>query len=547
MDGVRLRENWKIIEPKIKYDKYDTITDKILKIRGIKNKEKFINPSDDDINNPFLLSNMSEAVEKIINAINNNLKIGIYSDIDCDGVTSATIMYKYLKHYDINPMILYHQRNKNHGVIISNVPKDLDLLIIVDSSSNSAKECSVLSKNMDIIVLDHHNFERKNPYATIVNPQYNDYLNKFLSGAGVVYQTCKAIDEEMLQSYADNYIDICAVGLIGDVMNVTSPETRALIHKGLLKIHNNCDKNLLAILKSLKKEYKPNTTTIGFYLVPFINAIIRLGKIEDILEILTTDDEKRLKELIKSCSGMNDKRKTLQSDIAEEIDSIIDTSHKIIIVDVTELESPKTLNGLIANTVAQKYQKPTIVVSLDNDTKILNGSGRNYGNDFDFKEILSKTGLFESVGGHSGAFGVEFKPENLNPILEKVDSELEHLKQEYVIEADMIIDTKDITWDLLYEIQRLSFISGEGFKEPMFIIEGLSVGDVKTMKEVHLKFNAEDLECVKFNVTLDEIENVQNALCVDVLGTLSVNAWYNFGTKQNIKTKQVMIKDLEVY
>jgi single-stranded-DNA-specific exonuclease len=547
MDGVRLKENWKIIEPKIKYDKQDTITNKILGIRGIENKNKFLNPSDDDINNPFLLSNMKEAVEKIVNAINNNLSIGIYADIDTDGVTSATIMYKYLKHYDINPTILYHQRNKNHGVIISNVPKDLDLLIIVDSSSNSAKECSVLSKNMDIIVLDHHDFERKNPYAIIVNPQYNDYPNKFLSGAGVVYQTCRAIDEEMLQFYADNYIDICAVGLIGDVMNVISPETRALIYKGLLKIHNNCDKNILAILKNLKKEYKPNATTIGFYLVPFINAIIRLGKIEDVLEILTTDDEKRLKELIKSCSGMNDKRKTLQSDIADKIDNIIDLTHKIIIVDVTELDSPKTLNGLIANTIAQKYQKPTIVVSLDTDTNLLNGSGRNYGNEFDFKEILVQIGLFESVGGHSGAFGVEFKPENLNLILNKVDTELEHLKQEYVIEADMIIDIKDITWDLLNEIQRLSFITGEGFKEPMFIIENLPVGDVKTMKEVHLKFNAEELECVKFNVASDEIEEVENAICVDVLGSLSINSWYNFGTKETIRTKQVMIKDLVTY
>jgi single-stranded-DNA-specific exonuclease len=352
---------------------------------------------------------------------------------------------------------------------------------------------------------------------------------------------------EMMEFYADNYIDICAVGLIGDVMNVANPETRALIHKGLLKIHNDCDKNLMAILKSLKKEYKPNATTIGFYLVPFINAVIRLGKIEDILEILTTEDADRLKELIKSCSGKNEERKFLQSDIVDKIDSFVDLTHKIIIADVTDLKTNKTLNGLIANSIAQKYQKPTLIVSLDDNTKLLNGSGRNYGNEFDFKEILSQTRLFESVGGHSGAFGVEFKPENLNDIYEKVDYELENLKQEYIIEADMIINIEDITWDLLYEIQRLSFITGEGFREPNFIIEGLPVGDVKVMKEVHLKFNAEDLECVKFNVTSDEISNVENTLCVDVLGNLGINSWYNFGTKQTIKTKQVMIKDMKIY
>jgi single-stranded-DNA-specific exonuclease len=488
-----------------------------------------------------------EAVEKIVNAISNHSNIGVYADIDCDGVTSATEMYKYLKNFDINPKLLYHQRKDNHGVIINNVPKDLDLLIIVDSSSNNAKECSVLSKDIDIVILDHHQKERNNPYAIIVNPQYNEYPNKYLSGAGVVYQTCKAIDEEMLTDYADEYLDLCAVGLIGDVMNVTNPETRALINKGLQKIHNNCDENIKAVLKSLKKEYKPNATTIGFYLVPFINAIIRLGKIEDILEILTTDDEKRLKELIKSSGGMNDKRKTLQNDIVEEIDKIVDNNHKIIIADVTKLNSPKTMNGLIANSIAQKYQKPTIVVNLDTVTNMLNGSGRNYGNDFDFKEILENTQLFESVGGHSGAFGVEFKPENINKILEAVDFELENLKQEYSVEADMVIDVNDITWNFLYELQNLSFITGEGFKEPMFIIEGLPINEVKTMKDVHLKLTADDLECVKFNVSPEEIKQVEEALSIDVLGSLSINSWYNFGTKQTIRTKQVMIKDIDIF
>ena len=394
-----LKQNWKVLEPKEEYNEYDSMTDKILKIRGIKDKERFLKPSDNNINSPWELSNMELAVEKIVNAINNKLIVGIYGDIDTDGVTSLTIKYKYLTDCGLNPIILYHQRNKGHGVIVDNVPKNLDLLIIVDSSSNSVEECKELSKDMDVVILDHHNIEKDNPYAIVVNPQCNNYPNKNLSGAGVVYQTCKAIDEEMLTFYADNYIDICAVGLVGDMMDVSDPETRALIQKGLLKIHNNCDKSLKAILKHLKKEYKPNATTIAFYLVPFINSIIRLGKIEDIIEILTTEDEKRLKVLIKTCGGMNDKRKVLQAEIVEKIESIINLDHKIIIVDVTELGANTTLNGLIAQNVAQKYQRPTLVVSLDKETGTLGGSGRGYGNEFDFKEALSRTELFESVEG----------------------------------------------------------------------------------------------------------------------------------------------------
>lgn len=394
-----MKNNWKIAKPIEEYTEYDSITDKILKIRGIEDKDRFINPREDDINDPYNLSNMELAVDKIANTIENNLSVGIYADIDCDGVTSATIMYKCLKNHGIKSQLLYHQKKQGHGVIVNNVPKEIDLLIIVDSSSNSIKECEELNSDMDIIILDHHPMTENNSYAIVVNPQCNDYSNKFLSGAGVVYQTCKAIDDRLFTSFADEYTDICAVGLLGDMMNIVEPETRALIQKGMNKIHNDCDMNLKLILKHLKKDYKPTTTDISFYLVPFINAVIRLGKIENILEILTSNNEENVKKLIKSCSDINDKRKTIQGNVIEEIDKMINLNHKIIIVDVTDLKSPISLNGLIANNIAQKYQKPTLVVSLDKDTNTLCGSGRNYGNAFDFKEILSATKLFELVEG----------------------------------------------------------------------------------------------------------------------------------------------------
>ena len=545
--GVSLKETWKLLSEGKDIKSYHSMTDMILDIRGIENKETFLNPKETDVNSPWYLSNMKRAVDTIIDAIENNLTIGIYADIDADGVTSTDIMYKYLKNFNIEPVLIYHQRKENHGIKVENVPEDLDLLIIVDSSSNSTEECFLLSKSMNIVILDHHEFEKDNPYAIIVNPQYNDYPNKYLSGAGVVYQVCKAIDEIMLTDFADKYIDIACVGLIGDMMDVTNPETRYLIYKGLLKIHNNCDKNLMAILKNLKKDYKPNATTIGFYLVPFINSIIRLGKIETILEILTTEDDKNLKKLIKASSNKNEERKEIQSDIVEKIDNIIDLSHKIIIVNVSELKANKTLNGLIAQNVAQKYQKPTLVVSLDNETNMFVGSGRGYGNAFDFRQLLSDTNLFENASGHPSAFGVEFSPDNLEKIFEFIDTELENLKQDYKIEADIAINVEDITWDLAYEMQKLSFITGKGFKEPLFIIEDLPVGAVKTMKDIHLKFNAEDLECVKFNVSESEIDEVKNALCIDVLGSIGVNSWYNFGTKQTIRSKQVLATDVQVY
>jgi single-stranded-DNA-specific exonuclease len=541
-----LKNNWKIVNPKEQYSEYDSITDKILKIRGIKDKNKLINPSKNDINNPFLLSNMKLAVNKILNAIKNKQKIGIYADIDCDGVTSLAIMYKYLKNYGIEAQIIYHQRKLGHGVIIDNVPKDLNLLIIVDSSSNRVDECKELSNLMDVVILDHHP-ALDNKYATIVNPHCNNYPNKYLSGAGVVYQICRAIDSKTSNDFSNEYIDLCAIGLIGDMMNVLEPETRVLIQKGLCKIHSDCDLNLKAILKHLKKDFKPTTIDIAFYLVPFINSIIRLGKIEDIIEILISNDKDNIKKLIKNCSEINDKRKVVQSGLIEKIDEIINLDHKIIIVDISDFNSLSALNGLIANNIAQKYQKPTLIVSLDKETGFLSGSGRNYGNSFDFKQLLSDTKLFEMVEGHPNSFGLEFIPDNLEKIFEIVDKTLEFIDQNYVIEADMLLDIEDITWGLLHEIEKLSFITGEGFKEPLFIIKGLSVENIKIMKDIHIKFDSDELECVKFNVTPEEISNISNAIFVDVVGSIGINSWYNFSTKEVVKKKQILIKDIEVF
>lgn len=546
--GGKLKENWKKLKPSIEYNEFDSITDKLLKIRGLyEDKDTFLNPSLSNISSPWELSNMSDAVDRIVDAIKCNLRIGIYADCDTDGVTSLAIMYKYLLNFDVSPIVLYHQRDKGHSMIVENIPKDLDLLIVVDSSTNDVKECKDLSDNMEIIILDHHPSTVLNPFAIIVNPQCNDYKNKALSGAGVVYQTCRAIDDQLKTSFADNYLDLCAVGMLGDMMEVTSPESRAIMHFGLLKIQKDCDNSLKFILKFLKKENKPDSTSISFYVVPFINSIIRLGKIENIIDILISNDEKTIKGLLKICGGMNEERKDLQARIVNQIESNIDLSNKIIILDVSDFDVKTTLNGLVANNIAQKYQKPTLIVSMDNETNTLKGSGRNYGNDFDLKTLLLNSKLFSIVAGHESAFGVEFLKSDTENIYKYVNSELENISQDYIIEYDIQIDSKDIRWDILNDIQKLSFVTGQGFPNPLFVVENLSVDNFKIMKDIHVKFTSDDLDCVKFNISEEEVNEISESMFVDVVGSLGINAWYNFGTRKMITNKQILIKDAKTY
>lgn len=94
---------------------------------------------------------------------------------------------------------------------------------------------------------------------------------------------------------------------------------------------------------------------------------------------------------------------------------------------------------------------------------------------------------------------------------------------------------------------KLTFVVGEGFKEPQFLIKGMFKTDYKVMKEIHVKLSTQDFDCVKFNLSEDEVNHLINAFCFDVIGGLSINSWYNFKTKQTTKTKQIMISDINVY
>lgn len=538
---------YKIKEPKIEFNKDDSIIDKVLKIRGIQNKEEFLFPSKNVLHSYWGLSNMKDAVKTITYAMQNNFEIGIYGDIDTDGVTSLAIIYHYLRKYDINPVKIYHQRKDGHGVIVNNVPKDLDLLIIVDSSTNSVKECEELSKDMNIIILDHHESDKNNPYAIIVNPQINDYPNKYLSGAGVCYKFCQAIDEVLEKDYAKDLIDFCAIGLIGDMMNVAELETRRLILEGIFKIHNNCSTQLKLLLKHLKKDYKPNTTDISFYVVPFINSIIRLNQIEDAITILTSDDEKNIKSTIKQCDKLNKQRKKIQAELVKKVDKKIDHSHKTIFVIMDDIkEESKTLNGLVANNIMQKYKKPTFILNTNIEKNTYVGSGRSLGS-VDVRELMNNCELSVEAEGHEGAFGIEVKKDELNNLIKLLDEKLKNVDYDSTTLVDLELNQNEITWDLLQDISKLNFIVGEGFKTPQFLIKYLFKIDAKIMKDIHIKLQTEDLDCLKFNLSEPEINKLNSAFCFDVIGSLNINSWYNFKTRQTEKTKQVLVTDINIY
>lgn len=195
----------------------------IMENRGVKDYKTYMNLDDSCLNSPWELDNMEDAVRLLNKHIWNKSIISILVDCDVDGFTSASMMFQYLKTIGYFGKInVLHHSGKEHGLSKEiEVPPETTLLIIPDAGSNDVEQCKELrEKGIDILILDHHICDRENPYAVIVNNQNGTYPNKELSGAGVVYKFLQAVDEYNWTDVADRYLDLVAVGNIGDVMDI---------------------------------------------------------------------------------------------------------------------------------------------------------------------------------------------------------------------------------------------------------------------------------------------------------------------------------------
>ena len=179
----------------------------------------------------------------LIYHISQGHKILIQIDSDCDGYTSAAVLINHLNclfpGYVQNNVYYRIHSGKQHGIILETIPEDVSLVIAPDSSSNDYEVHKKLhERGVDVLVIDHHEAEQVSPHACVINNQLCDYPTKSLSGVGMVYKFCSFIDELMNVDYADQFLDLVALGMIADMMDLRDFETKHLINRGLENIRN---------------------------------------------------------------------------------------------------------------------------------------------------------------------------------------------------------------------------------------------------------------------------------------------------------------------
>ena len=204
-----------------------------LKERNISDLPTFLHPTDNELYDFMLLDNIIEGAKCLIKHIENNSKIFIQVDSDCDGYTSAAIIYLYMKKVKPELDITFRvHEGKQHGLIVETISDDINLVIAPDSSSNDYEQHAQLRAiGIDVLVLDHHMSDGGySENAIVVNNQLSEnYPNKSLCGAGVTYKFCCCLDNLLGVQYANELIDLAAVGMIGDMMELCDLETRYIV------------------------------------------------------------------------------------------------------------------------------------------------------------------------------------------------------------------------------------------------------------------------------------------------------------------------------
>lgn len=476
----------------------------ILINRGIYSKEDaavFLYPNLDNLSDPFLLSDMDKACEKIEEAILNKNYITIYGDYDVDGMTSSALLYNYIKDRGCPVDVYIPSREEGYGLnnraIEEIAKKGTNLIISVDCGINSFMEAEYIKElGMDLIITDHHNCEDRLPVATaIINPSRDlDYFEKNpLSGVGVVAKLVEALSSS---ETLVNYLDIIALGTVADIVPLIG-DNRIFVHYGLKNIKNNPSFGIKALIDVAEIDKKSiNTGTISFQLAPRLNAVGRINNPMLGFQLLVERDELKAFGYAKILDEQNTIRKAIEKRIVIEAEEYVEkninlSDNKIIIIAKNDWNSG--IIGIAASKLAEKYLRPTILFSVEEEN--LTGSARSiYG--FNIYEALEKFSyLYERFGGHEQAAGLSMDIKNFSEFKESILKYCnENLKEIDLLPRftyDSILKEEDLTIEFANELSYLEPF-GRGNPRPMFYLENIKINNLQKVGSNgdHLKLKA---------------------------------------------------------
>ena len=557
----------------INYDFIDNLTKQfdisylsalLLSIKGFSafgEVETYLNPNISDLYDPFLFKDMKKVMERLKEVIRNREKVVIFSDYDCDGVTSSIILYKVLSFMKVNTKIIIPNRFTNgYGLSDESMEMIIDeepsLVITTDNGITSVEETEILKDSgIDVIITDHHTPPEVLPEAyAIINPKVegDNYPFSELCGAGVAFKiACATVKFFELDFDISQILVFAMIGTIADIVYLKS-ENRTIASLGLDLIRNTNNKGLNALIKkSDLDKNKLNCGNIGFQIGPRINAAGRLDDAKKAVRLFLSEDEKEVDILSHELCEYNDQRKDIEESIFKKSEEYIkknDLLNTSLILYVYGEDFNEGVMGVAASKICDKYNRPVVIMS-DSEDGLIKASCRSITGFDIFKCLDNSRELFSKFGGHSAAAGFSIERENLDRLIEETNEYAKKRKIENLFYKRVYYDTPAIPSNLnvktSLELEKFAPF-GIGNSRSILCLRDVKLTNVRAIGKdgTHLKFsvlyNGNYYDAIGFSMGhyLREYDFTKS---FDIVFTMSVNSY------KGREKLQFEIKDMDYH
>ncbi|MHC4877652.1 MAG: single-stranded-DNA-specific exonuclease RecJ [Planctomycetota bacterium] len=485
----------------------------VLAARGFQSGEQasaFLSSKLVDLHEPALLPGVEAATERVVAAVEAKRRITIYGDYDVDGVTATSILWHCLKLLGATvDYYIPHRMDEGYGLNAEAIrtlhEEDADRLVITVDCGITSVEHAQLARELglELIITDHHNMADALPdAAALVHPRLPETEYPFgeLCGAGVAFKLAWSICQQMgdgkkaspqMREFLLSAVGLAAIGTVADVVPLHD-ENRIIVKYGLASLadRSSCGLRALMAVSKLAERNELTSEDIGFAIGPRINAAGRLGQARLAVELLTTEDVDRAIALADYLEQLNSNRKTVERRIMRQAKELVEENPQWAEQPALVLAHPDWhpgVIGIVANRVAEHFERPAILISLHRPDEPGQGSGRSYAN-FDLHSgITACQELLLSFGGHKAAAGLKIERDQIDVFRDAFCQFVAENHQATPADTQISVDAEvrlaDLTLRAVSQIEKLGPF-GAGNPRPVFAATKVEVvGQPKTMGE----------------------------------------------------------------
>lgn len=511
----------------------------------------FLQPSYDQLHEPYLMLGMRAAVSRLVRAIDQLEPILIYGDYDVDGTTGTAVLLRALKLLGAQVGFhVPHRFTEGYGIQQAGLEKAWNdgyrLVVSVDCGIRAHEPLHwAQERGLDVIITDHHlpdEDEGAPPAFAVLNPNQRgcEYPDKNLAGVGVAFKLVHALFREHgRESHVPAFLKVVAIGTVADVAKLVG-ENRTIVALGLKDLANARNPGLRALMEvaGCGAGVGLRAYDLGFRIGPRINAAGRMDAARAVVDLLDTKDHAEARRLAAHLEKRNQERREVQTEIVAralaELDNAQDGIEQSHVAVIAGEGWHRGVIGIAASKIAEKINRPCVVISIADE--IGHGSARSIEAYHLLNGLTSCADLFEKFGGHSHAAGISIRPDRIAEFRRRLNAHAAACLSEEDLQPSVLIDAElpagAVTFALAKELGALEPF-GAGNPRPVFLTRNLRVmSEPLVMKDVHLKLRLRGVEGRPLEaVWWYGIEHIQQTPAVnarvEIAYTVETNEWNN--------------------